>query len=143
LTHLLGLLSEARAADQLLVAHNGITFDLPVISQHFKRFLKLDYLFLPDETWDTGAMEKGSQLDEILCLGEAPADFAYRVITRTGDGVHWSLHEHAIQKYGLAERFKLDLEMAHTAPFDAYVTHLLFEEFRRLADEGLANCRDD
>lgn len=143
LTSFLDRLSEARENNLLIVAHNGISFDLPVLVNHFRRFLKIHYQFHPDEVWDTGAMEKASQISEYLCQGEMAGDFAYRLVLRSNDyGVRWSLHDHCVPKYGLDERYELNMEKSHTAPFDAYLTHLLFEEYRTLAEEGLEGYSD-
>jgi DNA polymerase III epsilon subunit-like protein len=132
LSRFLDILSDAADSDTLIVAHNGVCFDIPVISSHFRKYLKIPYQFDFSSIWDTGAMEKASQINEMLCENELSGDFAYRVVTRSNDSVRWSLHEHCIFKYNL-DRFNLDLSKSHTAPFDAYVTHLLFEEFRHIA----------
>lgn len=139
LTDFLERLCDVREKGQVIVAHNGVSLDFPIISSHFRRFLKLNFEFQPEEVWDTGALEKACQLDEFLYGSELPGDFAWRVIERNTDrGINWSLHEHVIPKYNLTVRYNLDLLKSHTAPFDAYVTHLLFEEFRTLAEDGLA-----
>jgi DNA polymerase III epsilon subunit-like protein len=138
LSRFMDILTEARDTEQLVVAHNGVCFDLPVLTRHFRRYLKINYQFHPDEIWDTGAMEKASQIQELLCYGEQAGDFAYRLVLRSNDyGVRWNLHDHCVPKYCLDERFELDLQKSHTAPFDAFITHLLFEEYRTLADLGL------
>ena len=137
LSDFLNMLSEVRASGNVLVAHNGAGFDLPLIVNHFKRFLNIHYNFNLDELWDTGALEKASQLDELLCEYETAGNFSYRVTERCNDHVRWSLYEHVVPKYDFVHRYNLDLTKAHTAPFDTYVTHLLFEEFRELAERGL------
>jgi DNA polymerase III epsilon subunit-like protein len=137
LTRFLNILREARTNNTLLVAHNGVRFDCPVLSNHFRRFLKIHHDFDDDEIWDTGALEKASQLNELLCEGESTNDFAYRVTLRSNDyGVKWNLHDFCIPKYDL-DLFDLELNKAHTAPFDAYVTHLLFEQYRQLSNKGV------
>lgn len=134
---LLDKLKQVRHQDGVVVTHNGVRFDLPIISSHFHRVLNTNYRFLPEEIWDTGALEKGHQLDELLCQGELPGDFAYRVLNRSNDKIKWNLHDHVIYKYDLANRFDLNLELAHTARYDAYITYLLFNEFRQLSERGL------
>lgn len=138
LSGFLELLADVRAKDGLLVAHNGVLFDMPMLANHFKRFLKIYYKFGAEEIWDTGALEKGLQLDELLCPGELPGDFAFRVIECPNNrNVSWNLHNHVVPKYDFVNRFGISYTHAHTAPFDAYVTHLLFEEYRVLAQRGL------
>jgi DNA polymerase III epsilon subunit-like protein len=138
LTDLIQMICEARINEWPIVAHNGIGLDYPLIVNHFKRFLKVDFSFLPEEMWDTAALEKGSILDEFMYGNELPGDFAWRVLERPTDcGIKFSLHDHCIPKYDLATKYNLDLFKQHTAPFDAYVTHLVFEEFRALSEDGL------
>lgn len=138
LSTFLEMLAEVRLNDGIFVAHNGVCFDMPMITNHFKRFLNIYYRFRPEEIWDTGALEKASQADELLCYGELPGDFAFRVIESPNyKNISWSLHRHSVPKYDLLNRFNLQTNLMHTAPFDAYLTHLLFEEHRTLANLGL------
>lgn len=138
LADLLDKICEIRSENGIIVAHNGIGLDYPMIAAHFKRFLKIKFEFRPEEMWDTGALEKGSQINEFMYECELPGDFAWRVLERNTDcGIKWSLHSHVIHKYDLANKYNLNLDEAHNAIFDSYVTHLLFEEFRTLAEIGL------
>lgn len=139
---LLDKLESVRRRYELVIAHNGISFDLPVLSSHFKRFLRKDHNIQDNEYWDTGALEKACQIDELLCQGEMPGAFAYRVLNRNNDGqIKWSLFNHAVPKYELDKKYNIELGLAHTAPFDAYVTHLLLEQYRSLAEKGFERCQ--
>jgi DNA polymerase III epsilon subunit-like protein len=128
------MIREANEDGLTFVAHNGIGFDIPILTAHFQRYLKVNLDINTSEVWDTGALEKASQLDE-YCYNELPGDFAYRILLREDRGIKWGLHSHALPKYNLIEKYSLDMQQSHTAPFDAYVTHLLLEEFRSLAGQ--------
>ncbi len=132
----LQLIRAQRDAGYKFVMHGGYNFDAPRLSNHFKRWISEDFEFGTDEIWDTGALEKASQINSLPDLNDTMKTWSRRVGAFAAKGVNWSLMDHAIPKYNLAERFGLDLSQGHGAGFDAYVTHLLFEEFRRILQEG-------
>lgn len=129
------LIVAQREAKYAFVMHNGYNFDAPRLCNHFKRWLNENLEFGPSEIWDTGMIEKASQLNSMPDPKETMRAWAKRVGGIRAKGVKWSLDAHCIPKYDLANRFQLNESEAHGAGFDTYVTHLLFEEFRRLAME--------
>ena len=121
----------------LMIGHNALRFDCPMLLSHFSQDLGKDFVFDPNLVLDTGCIEKASQLNDARALpldGETLADYANRIIAIRAK-VKWSLDGWCVPKYGLAEKHKLDAGAMHTAGEDAYVLHLLFEEYRRLAGE--------
>lgn len=129
------LLVEMRAAGYGFVMHNGYNFDAPFLCNHFHRWLGKDLAFGDNEIWDTGVIEKASQINSIPDRRDTMRAWAKRVGAARVKDVHWGLADHCVPKYDLAARFGLDPTQAHGAGYDSYVTHLLFEEFRRLAAE--------
>ena len=59
-----------------------------------------------------------------------------RVMRKPVKGVYSNLDRHCVTKYKLTEKYDLNMADAHTAGFDAMLTHLLMEEFRELSQEG-------
>lgn len=119
------------------LTHNGINFDTAMVHNHFKRFLGVEFYFNPNQMIDTGLLEKARQCDGFdICPGETAAAYYDRCGGIRRRGVLWSLDKWCIPQYNLDVRNNLDMEKAHTAGFDCYVTHLLLEEFKRLADEA-------
>jgi hypothetical protein len=127
------LLKEQQASKYAFVMHNGYNFDAPRLCNHFKRWLGLDLSFGPNEIWDTGMIEKASQLQSIPDRNDTMQSWSKRVGGIRAKGVMWALDAHCVPKYNFATRYNLDESEAHGAGYDAYVTHLLFEEFRQIA----------
>lgn len=116
-----------------LVAHNGWLFDVPMMTRHFQRFLEQDYIVPLDRLWDTGAIEKGVQLALYPKPGDTQRDFAYRVMSRIAR-IKWSLANHCVPKYNLAQKHNLNMNQSHTAPFDCLATHYLLETYREIME---------
>lgn len=117
-----------------IVAHNGYRFDGPMIASHFRRFLLKEFHIPDHQFWDTGALEKGIQMDLRPVSGDTPISFADRVMAKPAK-IKWSLEKHCAPKYWLAQRFDLDMSKAHTAPHDCLVTHHLLEVFREMIND--------
>lgn len=115
-----------------LAAHNG-TFDLSWICQAiFKRLgIELPLVKLNDLLWDTGTVEKASELGW-LPSAKAPRTEWQHYVRNAHSRIKWS-QKRCIEKYKLAERFGLNMDQLHDAGQDARVVHLLMEEYRRLA----------
>lgn len=127
------LVEAQRAAGFKFVMHNGYNFDAPRLCNHFQRWLSRAVEFGPDEIWDTGMIEKALQLNAVPDRGESMRAWSRRVGGVRAKGVMWALDAHCVPKYGLVESHGLDESEAHGAGYDAYVTHLLFEVYRRMA----------
>lgn len=143
LREFLDLLIHMREEGFVFVAHNGVNFDAPILANHFKRWLGEDFAFGPNEIWDTGMIEKAIQLNMVPEPGDTFRSFAGRVGGVRAKGVYWALDRHCVPKYDLAKRFGLDMDMAHDAGFDCYVTHLLFEDYKRIALNGKVASSSD
>ena len=114
------------------VTHNGTGFDMPMIRRNFKQFLNKDFWFSRDCMIDTGVVEKAYLTYTFPEANEDLREFNERVYTSWGHGARWSL-EDCVTRYGLDKRYSLDTNKAHDAEYDSYATHLLFEEYRRIA----------
>lgn len=115
-----------------IVAHNGLKFDVPVLSRNFIRFLPPEYnfSFLDAKIYDTGIIEKAYQNGLLPYVREPMVEFYRRVYDKFNNGKKWSLTNYCVGHYNLDKEFNLDMTKAHTAGFDAYITHLLFEKYR-------------
>jgi DNA polymerase III epsilon subunit-like protein len=124
---------------EMFVSHNGWNFDVEMLQAHFKDFIDDPFMFPEDQMFDTGAIEKASQLaDDPRILpqpGETMKVYFKRITHWKAPGVKWNLDTHCMEKYNLAEKYGLDPGQTHRAGFDAYLLHLLMEEFRALLNE--------
>lgn len=123
------------------VGHNGF-FDEEMFAHNLAGFAVADDFKLPDNlVFDTMAIEKGNQMvgdkNALPREGETLRSYFRRVKYLRND-VKTNLDTHCVAKYGFAGRHGLDLAKAHTADFDAYLVHLLMEEFRAEADKAPA-----
>lgn len=135
LPYVLEFLEALRGSGTLLVGHNAYSFDEEMLAANFEGFLGVDgFRFGENELFDTGAVEKASQCPDDPEMLPRPGDtlesYFRRVVNRRVAGVKWSLDRHCLPKYGLAEKHGLDPSDCHSAGFDAYLTHLLMEEYR-------------
>jgi DNA polymerase III epsilon subunit-like protein len=131
------LLTKSRQDRLFFLTHNGYQFDCKFIEEAFERTLGGIFRFNDYEVFDTGMVEKASQALMGVREGDTPRSFAQRIAASRLKGVHWSLDRHCIPKYDLATDHDLDVNEAHDAGFDAYVTHLLFNKMRELTDADL------
>jgi DNA polymerase III epsilon subunit-like protein len=121
---------------EMLVTHNGWRFDVEMVLKHFTDFLDEDFEFHPDRLIDTGAIEKASQITDDWRA--APADdetmktYFQRIANWVLPGVKWNLDTWCMNKYDLALKHGANTEDAHQADYDAWLVHLLMEEFRGL-----------
>jgi DNA polymerase III epsilon subunit-like protein len=118
------------------VAHNGYHFDAEMLTSHFWRFLGKRWGFDDGELMDTGMVLKAAQSSLVPWTGETLQDFSRRAYSQRLRGVRWALDQYAVPKFGLDKKYGLDMSQAHDAGFDAYVTHLLFQEFVEFARSG-------
>ena len=131
----LQLLRQVRKSNGYFVGHNAWAFDVKFLQNQLREYLGSMFTFRDDEVMDTGAIEKGAMLGQMPKPDDTPKSYFSRVCATRAAGVKWSI-DHCVKKYGLAERYGLDMSMAHRAGFDAAVTAILFEEFRAGADNG-------
>ena len=116
----------------MIVGHNAISFDMPfLIAELGRQGVSFDYS--PECLIDTGCLFKAVQLGTLPGPTETLGMFLKRV-RNTHSRVKWKL-SYAMSTLDLDREFDLDLEQAHDAGFDCYMTHLLFEKLRN-ADAG-------
>ncbi len=121
-----------------VVVHNGYQFDLRMLEIHFGYFLDDPFKFDDNLVIDTGLVEKAIQAQPKKLLmpksGNALKDF-YDQTAATFLKAPWSLTRHCVPKYRLDTKYDIDVRNAHTADFDCTLTHLLYQEYRKLALE--------
>lgn len=128
----------ARKEGMFFVAHNGYHFDARMIENHYWHWLEEHIGFGPNEIFDTGMVEKGSQSNSVPWMGDTVKDWSYRTYKVRLKDVKWSLDRACATRYRLSDRHYLPvnleqrIEEAHDAGFDSYLTHLLFEEYKEI-----------
>jgi len=125
------LLKLYRGSHAMFVGHNISKFDAPFLDAEFERH-GIPFRFEDNSFVDTGCLYKAVQLRTFPNTSEDLHHFFMRV-ANTRSRVKWKLTL-AVETLGIDRRFGLDLEAAHDAGFDCHITHLLFEELRRLSD---------
>ena len=131
----------ARKEGMFFVAHNGYHFDARMIENHYWHWLEpygqeRHISFGPNEIFDTGMVEKGSQSNSSPWMGDTVKDWSYRTYKVRLKDVKWSLDRACVNRYRLIDRhylpvdFEGKLDGAHDAGFDCLLTHYLFEEYK-------------
>lgn len=128
------LFKEVRNNNGFFLGQNLFSFDARVLDHHLREWIERSWTFKPNECFDVGAVEKASQLNELPQEGDTMKDYFVRVQRKSAPGVKWNI-EHCFRKYQLEERYGLNEDNCHGAGFDSFVSHLIFEEFRKLSDE--------
>ena len=131
----LKLFEDMEARDEVLVAHNGIAFDLPFFVAHFHNVLRVVWKFREDLVFDTGIAVKASQMATVP--EPRPDETLYQFFARVskwyGKGVYWALDDYCERTFQLREKAGLASDLAHTAGPDSVLTAYLYEELRKLA----------
>lgn len=130
----LELLREARRDKKMVIAHNGYNFDMPFLENAFRRFLGAEWRFGDNEIFDTGMVEKASQLNLLPWQEESLRDYSKRVGRQRAKGVYWALDHHCVPRYNLDKKYGFDKNKMHEGGLDCLVAHYLFEEFRAQAE---------
>ncbi len=143
LNEYLSLFEDMEEREEIMVCHNGFSFDVPFIENAISRWVlsasKERFEFNPDLVYDTGIIEKASQLpldgviDPLPGADETMQDFARRIRSIRMRGIYWALDGYCNEKYGLMEKAGVDMSMAHAADTDSLLTHHLLEEQRKQA----------
>ena len=132
------LLAGCKLNGMPLVGHNCVSFDRKFLEKAFTRFLGLPYMLSGNDMFDTGLLEKASQLDSFDARprpGETSMQWAGRIAAIRAPGVRWSLGGHCLAKYGFDVSHGISKDNLHDAGQDCRATHLLFEKYRELAEE--------
>ncbi len=125
-----------QCSGKYFMAHNGFKYDTRMIENHFQRFVDCEFRFDLNKLIDTGLFEKAMQ-QHTWVIPNRPSDmcYFYGQISDKHSRIKWSLSRDCLQKYDLVEKHNLDLSKAHSADFDCIGTHLLYQEYRRIALE--------
>ena len=118
-----------RQAGGFLVGQNAWFFDAFLLEGCFQFFLQKPFSFQENELFDTGTMEKACLMGELPRDKETLRQYFLRIKNMRMTGAQWSLGACA-ERHGLVAKHGLDMKQAHTAKFDSFVCHLLFEEHR-------------
>jgi len=137
LNDLLLLVETAENNKEILILHNGWAFDIEFIKAAFHNWLRIRWEFEPNLIYDSGIIEKASQLPErfapLPLPGETMKAFATR-IHAIRSHVKWNLDTHCAERYGLMQKANLITDDMHKASTDALAVHYLVEEHYKLAN---------
>lgn len=126
-------LSTLRSNGSFFTTHNGYRFDEDMLAHSFVGFevCQTRFSFGDFSLFDTQAIEKSR-----VCARDPKArvrtddtlrSWCKRLCYMNSGRLRTDLLSCA-NKYRLPEKYGIDMAMAHTAGFDAYLTHLLFQE---------------
>ena len=139
LARYLRIFERMEADNEILVAHNGWDFDMQFLQAHFYNWLRVPFKFASDFVYDSGIIEKASQLaladNPLPKAGENLMDFSARIGAMRRKGVKWSLDGHCEEQYNLTEKVRNAGYVGedHQARYDAVKLHFLLEEHRALS----------
>ena len=128
---LISLLQVFRRDRCSFIGHNMAAFDAPFVNTDIARH-DFDFAFKPDEVIDTGMIYKASQRC-VAPRGDETLGGFFKRVSSIRSRVKWNLLL-TMDKLHLREKFNLDPANAHDASYDCYMTYLLFEELRQLAE---------
>lgn len=138
LNYYLDLIEKAELTNEPVIMHNGWRFDVEFLQAHWHNWLQISYLFGDNHVFDTGIMEKGSQMADDARTHVTPEDtlktWSLRVGGIKAKGVKWALDAHCDEKYQLFARAGIDPEQSHRAGSDSQLLHLLFETQRSFGE---------
>lgn len=125
------LFDEARQSNIMIAGHNAVQFDNDFFEQAVYEWLQRDDWTFPSLVFDTAAVLKATQLDMPPHPEESLHDYFVRVLERPATGIAYNLDSFCVEHFDLKSKFPdIDFSSAHSAGFDAMVTHLILEEFR-------------
>jgi hypothetical protein len=134
------IFQEWRAPGHFFVGHNVLNFDASRIEFTTGEWLGHPWVFQQQELFDTAAVEKAIVTGIEPMPGEPIYKYFKRVLDRPAPGVRWAMEPTCVEKYQLAAKYPdLNMDDAHSAGFDSMLVHLLFEEFREMADADVTN----
>lgn len=129
-------LYEAIRDRRRVVGHNFNRFDRKLIDNHSCSLLNGYAIpWQSDTIFDTGSVEKAIQ----SYIVPYPGDTYDEWLVKAGNAhstMKWSLYDHCLPKYNLAERYSLDASLAHTSLADVFMTHALVDTFKQLIEVG-------
>lgn len=132
MTEFLQMLTAARAAGLPFAGHGIIKCDVPRVAYQFKEWLGETWTFRRNEVIDTAAIEKACEAGLHPKPQETFFDYAKRVLHARAPGVKWNM-DRIVQKFDFARRYGFREKDQHGAGSDAYLIHLLLEDYRTLS----------
>lgn len=125
----------------LIAGHNAVQFDNPFFEQAVCEWLNKPNWKFPTLVFDTAAVVKATLTQMPPLEGESLQQYFFRVLDRPAPCVKYNLDTYCVQQFGLMDKHpELSLADAHTAGFDAKLTHLLLEEFRNMHESNTWSC---
>jgi DNA polymerase III epsilon subunit-like protein len=128
---LMGLIRVYTDSGLMIVGHNAYKFDIPFINADMKR-LGVNHQFDPKLVLDTGMLFKAWKMNTSPHPDETLEQF-FRRVAETWSRVKWNLAT-AMDELGLVSRFNIDLDDAHDASYDCWMTYLLLDTLRKQGD---------
>jgi DNA polymerase III epsilon subunit-like protein len=127
------LLGDWASDGGVFALHNGF-FDEEMLTHNFAGF-DIDpegFSFPENQYFDTSSIERANQVSDNTALPmerESMKGYFKRLKHLKGNTLHSSLDKHCWHKYGWGSKDGLVKDQCHGAGFDAFLVHLLMEEF--------------
>jgi DNA polymerase III epsilon subunit-like protein len=119
------------------VGYNVWRFDRPLLGAFLAGHGGFSVIH-PGRVIDAGAIVRASQTAARPRPGDSYFDFAKQ--SHATGRVKWAISGYCIPRFKLVDRFGVDPTAAHDADYDAWVTHLVFEECRAYIQTGAFAC---
>lgn len=133
LRHILRLFWRERKISGAFVGHNAWSFDAVMLKFILKTAIDDVWNFERNELFDTGGIEK-AMLGEVFPHdgNKSLKDYFIRIRERRITA-KWNI-EACAEKYGIMQREDISMEDFHGAGSDSFVSHLIFEEHRKVIE---------
>jgi DNA polymerase III epsilon subunit-like protein len=133
----LTMLASTMARKPVLVGHNPWRFDAPMLDRLCQAQMGMPLAVPETQLIDTAAMVKSMQSGALPRTGETYRAFSLRANAAGGSKYRSSLDEYCVTRFKLIQRYGVNTALAHDAAYDCYLTHLVYEDIRRLLQTGM------
>lgn len=120
-----------------IVGHNLIKFDVPYFEYECRRF-GLDFSFPIEGLIDTGMLIKAAKLGLVMPDHETSRQFFSRVGDLRRKGVYYAIERFCVPYWDMVGRYGVDLDEAHAAGYDCWLTALILENLVADAADGIS-----
>lgn len=130
------LLQDNAKTGGALMGHNMLRFDIPMLTRTFSRFMQLGWYPQQQQyLFDTGLFEKARQMQYDVTPGTPIQDVYKKVGNAWAKGVAWKLSD-CLDRYKVHEKVEINADKLHSADYDCYCTHLVYQAQKQLMEEA-------
>lgn len=122
---------DALSKGMFICGHNLYNFDIPFLQVELSR-MGIHFRFPPNQVVDTAMLAKAMQLGMLPGEGEPAYVYYDRVKNFVAKGVYYNLSKYCMGRFGLAEKYGTNVDKAHNAGYDCWLTHLVVTEMNKI-----------